>query len=565
LQRWILMTKSINQPASNTLFSQTDIDNGFVPFPADKAAFYKQSGCWQNETHIQLIQRVSKQHGERLAVQQGDKILTYKQLYDYAAKYGSYLAEQGIEAEDFVVIQSPNVIEFFIVLFGLYYIGARPVFCLNGHGAYEIENIALTSRAVGYIKINETNPPAKDAIDITQDFSKPNFSLWFRQTINSHTSLADSMDNLLSEQSLVEQYNASAHSVAFVQLSGGTTGLPKLIPRTHADYLYSVKQSVEITRLNKESKQLIVLPVMHNFTMSSPGFLGALSVGASVYLTTDSSPKTCFSLIEHHRINQVSLVPSLISLWINSPMIDRADLSSLEVVQVGGAKLLPELAESIDTKLGAKLQQVYGMAEGLVNFTRLDDEQQTILYSQGRPLSEYDEILIVDNAGQKLTDGEAGFILTRGPYTINGYYNSAQVNQHSFTSDGYYITGDIGYIDNYQNIVVTGREKEQINRAGEKITPSEIENLILNHGLVKDVSVVGVEDPLLGERTKALIILNSSKSSLSLRDIRVFLMQKNIAEYKLPDEIELVETFQYTQIGKVKKNLLARKTGEMIK
>jgi 2,3-dihydroxybenzoate-AMP ligase len=549
------MSRKNHQPRISRLFSAVDMAQGFIPFSAERADFYKKTGCWEDETHIQLLDRIRQQYGDKVAAIQGGKSLTYAQLYQYAAQYASYLQQQGIQAEDFIVIQSPNVIEFFIVLFALYYVGARPVFCLNGHGAYEIENIAMTSRAVGYIKINQPGLRTKDAEDVCLGFSQPNVNLWFRQTLNSTDNIEAAFAGMLTASAVVAQYQASAHSIAFLQLSGGTTGLPKLIPRTHADYLYSVKKSVEVTRLNSDTKQLIVLPVMHNFTMSSPGFLGVFYVGGQVCLTTDPSPNTCFGLIEHQQITQVSLVPSLINVWVNAPQLETANLTSLEIIQVGGAKLLPELAEAIHKKLSAKLQQVYGMAEGLVNFTRLDDDPQTILYTQGRPLSEHDEILIVDDQGQAQACGVAGYILTKGPYTINGYYNSAEVNQRSFNSQGYYITGDIGYLDENQNIVVTGREKEQINRAGEKITPSEIENLILAHSAVKDVSVVGVKDPLLGERTKALIVLQDARNALSLRDIRVFLMQKNIAEYKLPDEIELVASFQYTQVGKVNKSL----------
>lgn len=541
------------------MFSQDDIRNGFVPFPKERAELYQEK-CWGDETHSQLLARLSQQYGDRLAVQQANKTLSYKALYESAAQYGSYLHHSGIKAGDFVVIQSPNVIEFFVVLFGLYYIGARPVFCLNGHGAYEIENIAIGSRAVGFIKINDATQPANDAMDITFNFTKPNFTMWFRETIKSHASIEESFGRILSEQqSIVEEYNGSANEVAFLQLSGGTTGLPKLIPRIHSDYLYSVKQAAAVAQLNEDSKLLTVIPVMHNFTMSSPGFLGAFFVGGSVHLTTDSSPQTCFELIAKKRITQVSLVPALINLWINAPQLKTANLNSLEVVQVGGSKLLPELAESIHNKLGAKLQQVYGMAEGLINFTGLDDDLHTVLNTQGKALSEYDEILIVDSEGDALPNESAGYILTRGPYTLNGYYNSPAVNARSFNAEGYYITGDIGYIDKNNNIVVTGREKEQINRAGEKITPSEIENLIISHELVKDVSVEGVADDMVGERIKATIILHDTTSSLSLRDVRVFLMQKKIAEYKLPDEIELVETFKFTQVGKVKKKLITAK------
>ena len=217
------------------MFLESDIKNGFVPFPQDKAEYYQTSGYWENENHIQLLDRIRQQYSNQLAISQDGKSLTYDELYQYAASYGSYLHQQGIKAEDFVVIQSPNVIEFFVVLFGLYYIGARPVFCLNGHGAYEIENISNNSRAVGYIKINQDGQPTTDAMDISLDFSMPNLNLWFRQTIKSSASIDQAFNCINDNAKLVPRYEASPQSVAFLQLSGGTTGLPKLIPRTHAD------------------------------------------------------------------------------------------------------------------------------------------------------------------------------------------------------------------------------------------------------------------------------------------------------------------------------------------
>ena len=136
-----------------------------------------------------------------------------------------------------------------------------------------------------------------------------------------------------------------ATSIAFLQLSGGTTGIPKLIPRTHDEYLYSVRESAKISGLKKDSVQLVALPISHNFAMSSPGVLGALYVGAKIVIAENGSPDTCFELIQKHKVTQVSLVPSLVSLWVNSSKIKYYDLSTLEVIQVGGARLSPVLAE----------------------------------------------------------------------------------------------------------------------------------------------------------------------------------------------------------------------------
>lgn len=538
------------------MFIEQDIQLGYVPFPKSRAQQYRDEGCWKSQTHFQLLASLKDRFAQRVAVIQDDKQLTYQQLYDYAIHYGTYLKQQGIRETDFVLLQSPNVIEVFIVIFGLYAIGARPVFCLHGHGSYEIENIARQSRAVGFIKLcgsaNEST-----ATDVCEEFSKPNFKLWFRESIVSRSSIEASLPQL---QGVAPAFNLRAQSesedIAFLQLSGGTTGLPKLIPRTHADYIYSIEKSVDVARLTQDTKQLVVLPVMHNFCMSSPGFLGVFYVGGTVVLSQLTHPRVCFELIEKYQIQQVSLVPAIATLWLNAESLKDYDLSSLQVVQVGGAKLLPSLAEQIIDTLQVKLQQVYGMAEGLVNFTHLDDSDQITIQTQGKKLSHLDEIRIADQDGNALPINAIGHIQTRGPYTINGYYNLPEINQRAFTQDGFYKTGDIGYLDENLNIVVTGREKEQINRSGEKITPSEIEEFILQYPSVKDVCVIGVSDDYLGERIKAIIIPKLDDSEINLKNIRKFLISKNIAHFKIPDEIEVVADFKYTHVGKVNRQKL---------
>ncbi len=538
----------------------------YVPFPKERAAFYEKMGCWDDENHIQFLHRLKTEYGRKIAVVQGKQLLSYEALYSRATLYAHQLSAVGIKSGDFVVLQSANVSEFFIVLFGLYFIGARPVFCLNGHGAAEVEGIARNSGAVGYIKIN-TPQETEDAQDICNQFSRPNFSLWFRSTIvsdgevntaafpNAIASATKNADAYLDMDKL-QASAESSRSLAFLQLSGGTTGTPKLIPRTHADYLYSVAMSAKVARLDSHAKILIVLPIMHNFTMSSPGFLGALSVGATLVLATDPSPGHCFSLIEQHAISQVSLVPSLANLWVHSPLLGAYDLSSLQVMQVGGAKLQPELAAAIFDRLDVKLQQVYGMAEGLVNFTSLDDSRDICVNTQGKALSPFDEIQIVDEQGVPVEQGCIGLITTRGPYTINGYYNATEANLLSFTEDGFYITGDLGFKDEHNNIVVTGRQKELINRAGEKITPSEVEALILSHPQVRDVTVIGVPDKALGERIKALVILHDLAQPVVRKDIVDHLKERGIAQFKIPDEIEFVNDFKYTHVGKVNRRQL---------
>jgi 2,3-dihydroxybenzoate-AMP ligase len=308
---------------------------------------------------------------------------------------------------------------------------------------------------------------------------------------------------------------------------------------------------------------LVALPAAHNFPMSSPGHIGALYAGARVVLSLSPSPDAAFPLIERERVTITGLVPPLALLWLQAAPNNKHDISSLEVLLVGGAKFTREVARRVRPVLGCTLQQVFGMAEGLVNYTRLDDPEETIVSTQGRPISADDEVLVVDDLGNPVPEGEPGYLLARGPYTIRGYHNDAAANARSFTSDGFYRTGDIvrrfpgGYLE------VQGRAGDHINRAGEKISAEEIEDHLLAHPGVFDVAIVSIPDEFLGERSCAFIIPNGEKPKGSA--LKAWMRTRGIAEFKVPDQIVFVEHFATTAAGKVsRKELRARLRAEFL-
>jgi 2,3-dihydroxybenzoate-AMP ligase len=222
------------------------------------------------------------------------------------------------------------------------------------------------------------------------------------------------------------------------------------------------------------------------------------------------------------------------------------------VLQVGGAKLNPEHARRIRPTLGCQLQQVFGMAEGLLNYTRLDDAEAEIVTTQGRPCSPADEIRIVDEEDRDVSRGEPGELLARGPYTIRGYYKAPEHNQRAFAPDGHYRSGDIVRLSPGGNLIVEGRAKDLINRGGEKISAEEIENLILAHPSVFNAAAVAMPDPVLGERTCAYVILRPG-ARLTFPELVTFLQAQHIAKFKLPERLEVVESFPLTNVGKVSK------------
>jgi 2,3-dihydroxybenzoate-AMP ligase len=271
-----------------------------------------------------------------------------------------------------------------------------------------------------------------------------------------------------------------------------------------------------------------------------------------------SSPKAedGFAVIEAEGVTITALVPTLAIRWLESSERSTFDLGSLRVLQVGGARLNPEVARRVGPELGCTLQQVFGMGEGLLNYTRLDDPEEVVVGTQGRPMSPADEVLVVDADGRPVSEGQPGELLTRGPYTIRGYYRAEEHNARAFTPDGFYRTGDVVRFDSAGNLIVEGRMKDLVNRGGEKISAEEIENLLLGHSSVSNAAAVAMPDPVMGEKVCAYVVLRPGAAPLTVESLREYLVGRGIARYKWPERIETVDALPVTKVGKVDKKAL---------
>src|SRR6185295_632643 len=313
---------------------------------------------------------------------------------------------------------------------------------------------------------------------------------------------------------------------AVFQLSGGTTGIPKLIPRTHNDYIYNSKIASAVTGVGAEETFLDVLPLAHNLPLACPGLQGYLLHGGKMVLSNSTRSEDIFALIERHRVTHIAVVPALLIRLINDPSIGKFDLSSLRVIQSGGQRLHPEVRRRTKELIpSVTVQENFGMAEGMLMFVRLDDPEDVRMETVGRPVSPDDEVRLVDDNDKEVAPGEVGEFLARGPYTLRGYYGVPEYNAKAFTTDGFYRSGDLMRRHPSGNYMVEGRKKDLINRGGEKISAEEIENLILTHPAVQNAACVPMPDPLLGERMCAYVILRGNKS-LTLAELVGYLMQE---------------------------------------
>ena len=530
---------------------------GFVPWPAELARRYRERGYWAGvDLHGDFAASAAR-HPSRTALVCGERRWTYAELARDIERVAAGLHELGLRARDRVLLQLPNVAEFHIAVQALFRIGALPVFALPAHRRTELAYF-----------VEHTQACAAIVADIEGGFDH---RVLLREIAAARTCLRELIvvgdaQELRSFAGLYQDGPLPppppAGEVAFLQLSGGSTGVPKLIARTHDDYLYSVRESARICGLGPESVYLCALPAAHNFPMSSPGALGVFHAGGCVVLARHPEPASCFALIERERVSLTALVPALVLAWLESRARDRYDMTSLRLLQIGGADLAEDVARRIPPAFGCRLQQVFGMAEGLVNYTRADDGDALTFASQGRPISADDEIRVVDDDDRDVVDGDTGHLLTRGPYTIRGYYRAPAHNANAFTADGYYRTGDRvqrlpgGYLR------VVGRAKDQINRGGEKIAAAEVEGHLMAHPGVFDAALVPVPDRWLGEKACAWIVARQADTATpSARELQAFLRARGIAAYKLPDRIEFLDRLPRTAVGKIDKRALRTLAG----
>ncbi|MDS1138865.1 (2,3-dihydroxybenzoyl)adenylate synthase [Pusillimonas sp. SM2304] len=522
-------------------------------WPAEFAQKYRDAHYWQGETFGALLRDRARQHADRVAVIGQGQRWSYAELDERASALAAGLLKLGLKKGDRVLVHLPNIPEFISVIFALFRTGMIPVYALPAHRIAEIEHFANSAPAAGYIGVDQ--------------HAGFDYRVMLRELRTRCPQLQHIVVHGQAEEfTALEQVRASGagidipasdaqpSDVAFLQISGGSTGLSKLIPRTHDDYIYTLRESARICGLDQDSVFLGALPIAHNFPMSSPGFLGALYAGARVVLSPSPAPDACFALIEQEKVTDTSLVPPLLLLWLEAAPNSKADLSSLKVVQVGGAKLAAEVAKRVRPVLGITLQQVFGMAEGLVNYTRLDDPDEIIIHTQGRPISPADEILIVDDNGAPVPQGESGYLLTRGPYTIRAYHNNPAANARSFTEDGFYRTGDIVKMTPEGYLSVQGRANDHINRAGEKISAEEIEDHLLAHPQVFDAAIVAIPDPYLGERSCAFIIPKGEKPRAV--QIKQWVRSRGLADFKVPDQVVFVDRFVETAALKISRKEL---------
>jgi 2,3-dihydroxybenzoate-AMP ligase len=526
---------------------------GVVPFPPEYAQRYRAKGYWQDKSLRDEFEVCFAQFSTRIFLVDGERQYTYADIDRISDRLALNLLELGLKPLDRVVPTLPNCAEFVLLYFALQKISCIPIAALVTHRYAEISQFVNLSGAAMCVYPERQSDFEFEPMIQRVRAEQP--TLKFCLPLSKLKELIGRDPSLGPEE--LKKIRIDPTDPCIFQLSGGTTGIPKLIPRTHNDYAYNSKTAAPVCAVTKDSVLLLALPIAHNLPLACPGIQGYFFQGGKVVLSPTTRPDQMFALVEKHKVTHIKVVPALLIRLINDSAISRFDLSSVKLIQSGGQRMQPEVRLKTHQLIpSCFVQENFGMSEGMLFFVRLDDPQEVKLETCGRPICPDDEVRLVDDDGREVAPGEVGELTCRGPYTLRGYYGVPEYNAKQFTADGFYCSGDLMRRHPSGNYVVEGRKKDLINRGGEKISCEEVENLILSHPAVQNVACVPVPDDNLGEKMCACVILKPG-NSIQLAELVDFLKAKEIAKFKLPERLLVCDDFPVSTFGKVSKKTLS--------
>jgi 2,3-dihydroxybenzoate-AMP ligase len=538
----------------------TTLLEGFTPYEEEDAEKYNRLRWWPGLTFGDILDRAADIYPHKEAFVDGESRLTFAQAKDRANRLAISLMNLGINPMDRILVQLPNWNEFVYVYFALQKIGAIDVLLIDRYRQYEIDHLIRLTGAttwvlprkyhkVDYLPIIKgvlkENPQAKNVILVRGGGQKGYLHL--EQLIEDAASTEETMAALA-------QRRPDPMQVAHMGPTGGTTGLPKIVPRTHNDLICGSEYAARAWEMDAQDTCLLAGPIGHDLTFTKGLLASILTYGKTVFLDSTDPADICRT-IEKEKVTALVWVPTLAKRLVGFEGLQNYDLSSLKKMHCGGGASLPDLIKDVREKLGCSYFNAYGGTEGQTTLTRSHDTPETLYTTLGRPTCPYDSYKIVDRNGKELPVNTPGELLIKGPGVFTGYYKNPEENQRVFDPDGYFKTGDVATIDEKGNITLAGRIKEMINRGGESISAVEIERLISGHPDVALVAVIPMPDPEMGERACAYIQPRPG-AELDFDTIISFLKDRKASVMHFPERIEFIDAMPFTKAEKIDKRAL---------
>jgi 2,3-dihydroxybenzoate-AMP ligase/mycobactin salicyl-AMP ligase len=534
----------------------------FPKHSVEQVQRYTTKRWWLGFTMSDILDRVADIFPDREALVDDRVRITWSELRRRVERLAAGLMRIGVEKGECVLLQLPNWAEYVYSYFALQKIGAIPVILISGFKQLEVGHLAKLTEATAWIapasyrkidytsfagEVRSSNPGLKQVISVRSAPNTPGFTASLEELMAPEVTAA--------EREEFERRKPAATDVSHILPSGGTTGLPKGIPRTHNDYICNVEYLHRGWEMNTGDNVLVVVPVGHNLALLN--VVGSVLHGFKLVLTDSTIATDICSIIEREKVSFMPTVPSLVRRILELPELGKYDLSSLKKISAGGEPSTPELIRDLYRKLKCTYVVEFGMSEGLLCRTKLTDDVETICATIGRPICPYEEVRVLRFDGVEVRNGADGELATRGPGIFAGYLKNPEENKKSFTPDGFFKTGDQAMVDEGGYLRITGRIKDLIIRGGENVSPVQVEDILTEHEHVAEAAVIGMPDKELGERVCAYVRL--TPGGVADPDaLKKFMEKKGASKLLIPEHFVFVETLPVTQAGKIDKKALRK-------
>lgn len=532
---------------------------GVVYMEPTDIARYLDLGVYAEQTIAGALSETFARNASRTALATPTTLVTYAELDATTDRAAAALWRLGLRPGERVMFQMRNCAELVYAFIGCLKIGVIPICTLAAHREQEIGYIGRHAGAKAHFVHGDDArfDMVAFATRMAREADTPRRVIVARGGPDNAQAL--SFETMIAEQDaaagreLVAGLALDPFQAAIFQLSGGTSGIPKIIPRFNMEYLYAMRSVIDFIGLSRDSVAFTPNPFMHNAAMSC--FWGAtLLAGGEVVIADGPAIADIEAALAARRPNWIAMAKVHLMKLVERGALERLNFDNVRAFST------PDSAKPLSRQFGAPFIPMYGMTEGLLAFCAPGDPDEAIEMTVGRSTSVHDEIRIVrPGAEEDLPDGEVGELLVRGPCTIRGYFDAPERDAEAFTPDGFYRSGDLmsfRTVNGVRNLVFNGRVKDVVDRGGEKINCSEVEVAIGQHPSVGAVACVAMPDPLYGEKMCAFIVLRPGAPPLALDALSRHLGELGLAKFKWPERIELVDELPTTTSGKVSKPLM---------
>lgn len=536
-----------------------------VVYPSDSYAHMAyREGLWLNTTVGDLVRSRACASPKKVFILTDSVKMTYAEFDAYTEILAASLHHLGLLPGDRAIFQMGTIPETLIALFACYKAGLIPVCTLPQHREFEISAmIRLTKPRIYFVQADFDKK--FDLANFACDIARKNECI--QQVIVARRAMPDclALEQLMSRTTLEEaclqlsMIAISPNDVLTFQLSGGSTDIPKIIPRFHGEYLGQAYSMVRRHRFTASDIAIWPLPLIHNAAMLLVILPILLSTG-TVVLQQRFEIQDFVSAIKRYGVSFAGSIGPIASSLLDYTKYSNDDLNSLRMF------FALDRADAIENQLKIPTMNLYGITEGLLMTCSPDDPSEIRFKTVGYPSSNADQIkVLLPETEQENAEGELCF---RGPHTLCGYFNAAEISAKSFTKDGFFRSGDLVCRENFGGRTVyrfLGRLKDNISRGGEKFAAEEVERLVALHPAIADVKIVAMPDRYLGEKACAFIILKPGQQSPTVKDLDLFLSKQGLARYKHPEHIEIVDAFPLTQVGKADKKAMRKIISDKLK